>query len=237
MSKIKLLLFSSFTGILLALSWPAIGDTLITIFYALFPLLWVEDYISKQKGFAPLQVFANAYVGFFLFNLITTYWIYYASDWGAAMAIVCNSLFMSIVFLLFHMTKIKLGKKEGYIGLVVYWLAFEYLHLNWELSWTWLTFGNVFANKPSLVQWYEYTGVLGGSLFVIIMNLLAFFALKNLEYKSNIIFKYIAVMAVLLLSSFGVSSWIANDVNMDGEQVEVVIVQPNIDPYNEKFSE
>lgn len=235
MSKIKLILYSSFTGILLALSWPAIGDTLITLFYALFPLLWVEDYVSKNKGYAPFQVFLNAYVAFLVFNAITTYWIYYASDWGAVMAIVCNSFFMATVFWLFHITKMKVGKKEGYIGLVVYWLAFEYLHLNWELSWTWLTFGNAFANRPNLVQWYEYTGVLGGSLFVLLMNLLAFFALKDLKYKSNIMLRYIAVMALLFVASYGISSWVLSDVNMDGEQVEVVIVQPNIDPYLEKF--
>ena len=69
---------------------------------------------------------------------------------------------MAIVFWLFHITKRKLVKKEGYISFVLYWLAFEYLHLNWELSWTWLTLGNVFAATPRNVQWYEYTGVLGG---------------------------------------------------------------------------
>ena len=50
----------------------------------------------------------------------------------------------------------------------------EYLHLNWDLSWPWLTLGNVFANVPLLVQWYEFTGFLGGSFFVILMNLLLF---------------------------------------------------------------
>ena len=235
MSKIKLLLYSASTGLLLALAWPEIGGAIKAMFIALFPLLWVEDYISKEKGTASLQVFTNAYVAFLVFNALTTYWIYYASDWGAVMAIVCNSFFMAVVFWLFHLTKNKVGRKEGYIGLVVYWIAFEYLHLNWELSWTWLTFGNVFANRPNLVQWYEYTGVLGGSILVWLVNFLVFAALKDLKFKSQVWIRYLVFAVVLVLISYGVSTVMVADFVPKGSKVEVVIVQPNIDPYNEKF--
>ena len=40
----------------------------------------------------------------------------------------------------------------------------EYMHLNWDLSWPWLTIGNVFAKYPIIVQWYEFTGFLVGLL-------------------------------------------------------------------------
>ena len=50
----------------------------------------------------------------------------------------------------------------------------EYLHLNWDLSWPWLTLGNVFANTTYFAQWYEYTGFLGGSFWVLIINILFF---------------------------------------------------------------
>lgn len=236
MSKVKLLLYSAVSGLTLAFSWPEIGGAVIFSFIGFFPLLWVEEYISTRKGTSSLQVFFNAYVALFVFNLITTYWIYHASLWGACMAVICNTLFMAIVFTLFHITKTKVGRKEGYIAFVVYWVAFEYLHINWELSWIWLTLGNVFANKPNLVQWYEYTGVLGGSVLVLIINFLLFFGLKDLKLKSNVHFKYLGAAFVLLLLSTGTSYWIKSNLSSTGEQVEVVIVQPNIDPYNEKFN-
>lgn len=235
MNKIKLLLTSAGCGVLFALSWPEIGGSVLSLFIAFFPLLWVEEQISKERGLSWLAVFFQSYVAFFVFNLITTYWIYHASLWGACMAVICNSLFMAIVFTLFHVTKMKVGRKEGYIAFVLYWVAFEYLHLNWELSWTWLTLGNAFANKPNLVQWYEYTGVLGGSVFVLVMNLLAFFGLRELQTKSNLKFRYLGVIVLSITGSFLLSMLALQNDNTTGDEVEVVIVQPNIDPYTTKF--
>ena len=235
MSKFKLLLYSSFTGLLLAFSWPAIGEVIMFAFIAFFPLLWVEDHLSKRNEASGLAVFFHAYLAFFIFNLLTTWWIYFASDWGAAMAIICNALFMAIVFWLFHQTKKRVGRKEGYIGLILYWIAFEYVHLNWELSWPWLTLGNVFAAKTRWVQWYEYTGILGGSAFIIIANLLFFMGMKDLKEKSNIKFRYIGALAILLFTVLLISFNLTPAEDNDAPTSEVVIIQPNIDPYFDKF--
>ena len=63
----------------------------------------------------------------------------------------------------FYHTKKRFGPKLGYLSLPIYWIAFEQLHLHWFLTWPWLTLGNGFAQANHLVQWYEYTGFLGGS--------------------------------------------------------------------------
>lgn len=234
MSKIKLLLWSIASGLILALSWPAIGELTALVLIGFTPILLVEHEISKRTGKTGFTVFCYSYLSFFIFNLITTYWIYQASLWGACMAVICNSLFMAIVFWLFHITKKHVGVKEGYLAFVFYWIGFEYLHLNWELSWTWLTLGNVFAVTPENVQWYEYTGVLGGSLLILVSNLIFF--LLSVKGKEANKFNWKALLLFLLLpgalklfSAFGFNT------EADGEEVEVVIVQPNIDPYTEKF--
>ena len=235
MSKIKLLLLSIATGLIMAFAWPSIGDATSIIYLAFVPLLWGEFQISKRLGKTGFTVFSYAYLSFFIFNLITTYWIYQASFWGACMAVICNSLFMAITFWLFHITKKYVGQKEGYISFVIYWLAFEYLHLNWELSWTWLTLGNAFASSPKSVQWYEYTGVLGGSLVTLVANLIFFKAalehkLKGVKLSKYLIYYFIFTVGLHMYSRFGFNN------SANGEEVEVVIVQPNIDPYNEKFT-
>src|SRR5699024_8684983 len=71
-------------------------------------------------------------------------------------------------------TKKRLGNRIGYLSLPVFWIAFEQLHLHWDLPWPWLTLGNGFAAAPQWVQWYEYTGFLGGSVWVWAVNLLFF---------------------------------------------------------------
>lgn len=235
MKHIKFWLLSLFSGILLALAWPEIADITSFIFIAFTPLLRVEKELAQGKSKPALAVFGFAYLAFFIFNLISTWWIYFASDWGAVAAIVFNSLFMATVFWLFHLTKQKVGEKEGYIGLVIYWIAFEYLHLNWDLSWPWLTLGNVFANDINDIQWYEFTGVLGGSAWVLVANVLFFFFPKQLKLQNK---RGYFVMFVWLLWVFVpmlISHSLFKNYKSQGEEKQVVIVQPNIDPYKDKF--
>ena len=79
---------------------------------------------------------------------------------------------MATAFWLYYFIKNTIGR--GIWGLLVAWVSMEYFHLNWDLSWPWLTLGNGFANIPSIVQWYEFTGVLGGSLWILLTNFFIF---------------------------------------------------------------
>lgn len=236
MTIVKFWLLSILSGLIFAMAWPAIGSQTYLIFLAWMPLFFLEKelsaHASRWKG---IWVFGYSYLTFFIFNLVTTYWIYYASDWGMLAAVLCNSFFMSVVFWLFHFTKRWVGEKQGYLGFIILWVAFEYLHLNWELSWTWLTLGNVFANLPQGVQWYEYTGVLGGSVLIIAINLLFFSTLRRFlanqpgKWKPAIL----AFTILLTLGSWSYSTY--SNYEEHGKAIHVVAIQPNIDPYFEKF--
>jgi apolipoprotein N-acyltransferase len=154
------------------------------------------------------------------------------------MAVIFNSLFMAVVALMFHVSKKALGQKIGYVSLVVYWIAFEYLHFSWDLSWPWLSLGNVYANIPEIVQWYEYTGPLGGTLWFLILNIILFLILKDIiVLKTPAIKKLPAFIAydIILIAPIVASLYIYNNYTEIESPVNIVVVQPNIDPYNEKF--
>ena len=234
MRKVKLLLLSISSAILFALAWPAVGGLSALIFLAFIPLLYVAEDLCATTG-RKLKLLLYSYITFLLFNFLTTWWIYNASDWGAAMAIICNAIFMTTVFYLFHLTKKWVGIKQGYIALVIYWVAFEYVHLNWELSWSWLTFGNVFANNIKAIQWYEFTGVLGGSLLVLIVNVLFYLSIKNyLSNKKNYL-RPLGAAVFLLIGSLFYSEVLYDSNEVAENKLQAVIVQPNIDPYTDKF--
>ena len=150
---------------------------------------------------------------------------------------------MALVWQLFHVTKKRLGVISGYFSLIVYWIGFEFLHLNWEISWPWLTLGNVFSAYPQYVQWYEFTGVLGGTLWVLSANLFFFFVAKNIFNRDLLVLmrkvnSLIGIIAssVLIIAPMIFSLWQYHHHTDRGEAVEVVVVQPNVDPYNEKFN-
>lgn len=237
MQKLKLLGLSILSGLLMGISWPETGGLAPLLFIGLVPLLYVEYHISQNK-LSSRQVFWYAYLAFLVFNTFSTWWIWLASEAGMVMAEVLNSLFMATIFLWFHQIKKRLGSTKGYFSLVVLWLAFEWLHYNWDLSHPWSTFGNTFANYTWLIQWYEYTGALGGSLWVLVVNILIF----NLFRKTILLGEKLLDQKKVLFSIAGlliiptlISYLIYINYTETENPIDVVVVQPNIDPYKDKF--
>ncbi len=212
----------------------------LLLFISFLPMLWIADH---APGWKSLLLFG--YIHMLLWNALTTWWIWNSTAMGAAMAILANSLIMCVPWLLFYFTRRAAGKIIGYLSLLLYWIAFEYIHHNWELSWPWLTLGNGFALQPQWVQWYEYTGITGGSIWVLASNILAYLLFK--EYRSNgrtgMYFRFMISWVLLLIIPILISRSIGKSVT---EKVKedyatatrnIVVVQPNVDPYEKKFEE
>ncbi len=240
MRKLNLTGLSILSGVLMGISWPETGGISPLFFIALVPLLYVEYIIANHpEKYKSRHLFFYAYLTFIIFTTITTWWIWFASAGGMIMVEVIYSLFMAITFLLFHKIKKSLGNKRGYLSLIILWVAFEWVHYNWEFAHPWNTFGNVFANTTKLIQWYEYTGVLGGTIWVLVANILFFHLFKNIfllkeSIKKNSTLIISIALFLILPAAFSMATYY-NYVE-EKNPIEIVVVQPNIDPYNDKFS-
>ncbi len=230
--EMRNLFLTLFSGLLLAFSWPDIGIFPL-IFFAFVPLFILEDEIYRSNKGKGWRVFCLSFFRFFIFNIITTYWIYNATIFGAFAAFIINSGLMASVMYLFHKLRCKSNNKIGHIAFIFLWIGMEYLHLNWELSWPWLILGNSFANNIILVQWYEYTGFLGGTFWILVINLLIFRFINNKEYIKNSLLLMFFIIFPISISYF---IYINNSDIEQKDSLEVVIIQPNVDPYNEKFN-
>jgi len=239
MKKIHLIGLSLLSAVLLSLAWPSRGFAPI-VFIAFVPLLFVQDYIgdpnTKNKK---LSVFRISYLCFLLWNILTTWWVGNSTAIGGTAAIVLNSLFMATTFWLFHITRKKLfDNRSGMFLLLFFWMSWEYLHLNWDLNWPWLNLGHVFVSQNKWIQWYEFTGVPGGTIWVLLMNILAFKATKAaLKLKENKQQFYIAsgAFVALLIIPLTISLQMYSAYQETGTETEIVVVQPNVDPYNEQY--
>ncbi|MEJ7739054.1 MAG: apolipoprotein N-acyltransferase [Chitinophagaceae bacterium] len=229
MYKNKPILLAVLSGCLLWASWPVSPLTFL-IFIAFVPLLWVENTCTRIGRF-----FGYAFITLLIWNSATTWWICNSTVPGGISAIIANSLIMCIPWLLFYVIKRRLGQATGYTALIVLWLSFEYIHLNWQLSWPWLTLGNVFASRPAWVQWYEYTGTSGGSLWILAVNILLFHWLTVTGQHRKVRGRPSVYILLLILIPILVSAFIepAIPTAITGNR-NIVVVQPNIDPY-EKF--
>ena len=231
LKTISLILLSILSGVLLWLSWPVLNTTVL-IFIAFVPLLYAADFVKTKATFFYLSFLTTV-----IWNIGTTWWVVNSTGFGV-IAFVLNGLLMSMPLLGYYVFRKKYGIVPGGIALVVFWMSFEYIHLNWQLSWPWLTLGNVFAGQPDYVLWYRFTGVSGGTLWVLISNLL----IKHIftecvdDGKENNLFsrKLIAFVIIIVMPVF-ISLLITKEKDVDTKDCkQVVIVQPNIDPY-QKF--
>jgi apolipoprotein N-acyltransferase len=236
-NKTQRYLLSILSGLLMGVSFPYTGSLFVLVFVAWIPLLLIENQISISN-YRSRKVFVHAYIAFFLYNLITTWWIAHASFGGVIMAIFANSFLMAITFQLYHYCKKHLGQKEGYLSLLILWLAFEYFHFHWEVSWPWLHLGNTFSRVPEIVQWYSYSGILGGSLWILIINLLFYRITWNVCLKKESIriqTPLFFITSLFLLVPIGVSLLQYFSYVEKGAKQTVMVLQPNLDPYTEKF--
>lgn len=231
-------MLSVLSGLLMVISFPYTGGLAPLMMVALVPLLLVENQVFVKKLRAT-NVFVHAYITFFIYNVGTTWWIWHASPEGAVFAFILNSLIMALVFQLVYFTKKNLGSQVGYLPLVLFWIAFEFVHYHWELSWPWLNLGNTFANLPQLVQWYSVTGVLGGTFWILLCNILVFRIANAMIFQKEIWKmqkKRLYRLAVLVLLPAIISLLQYVTYKENGKDTEVVVTQPNIDPYNDKFT-
>lgn len=261
MSKKKLFLIALSSGVLLSLSWVNVMMFAPLILVAFVPLLFVEDYISENnndKKFSSYATFRYTFLPFLLFTFTTTYWIAYASAIGLV-APLFEATFMAIVFQIYHYTKKASKENQGrYFFILFYWLLFEFVQYRWDLNFPWLNLGNTFASYPILIQWYCVLGMEGGTLWILLCNIMVYLVIKKYlcfdEKKQRLIFKkqsfcekkqrlfktkqedVLALLVIFIPIVCSILMWYGYKDEQTKEKVSVVVVQPNLDPYEEQYS-
>ena len=243
----KYIILSLLSAILLSISWPTYGIPFF-IFFALVPLLILEHDITKfssikNKGWA---IFALTYLCFIIWNIVTTGWLYGAKNpdgtnslFAVVVPVMLNSLFYSLVFQCYHWYKKAQGTYFGLVFFVAIWMVFEKFHLSWELTWPWLNLGNAFADYPKFIQWYDTLGSTGGSFWILIVNVYAFYTLriweagrkqKSLIINSAVLICFIGLPMIISLVKY------ENFNEKPIGSVNVLMLQPELNPYTEKYS-
>ena len=215
-------------------SLPWFGLTSVSLLLAFIPLL----YLQKREGGKHFILYVISTV--ILWNLATEWWITKAAFIGIIAATLTHTVLVSLVMFIYNAVWKRASRALAYTVLVCGWIAFEYIYLNGEISFPWLVLGNGFAIDVKLIQWYEYTGTLGGTLWILISNLVIFHAIEqwlDLRKHSTKASYTLWIAPILILLFPMVISWSIYTTYEEKEApVKVTILQPNIDPYTEKFS-
>lgn len=243
----KYILLTLISAMLLSVSWPTYGVPFF-IFFALVPLLMMEHGVSKFSDYKRKSwvVFGLSYVCFVIWNVVTTGWLYGSKNpdgshslMAVVFPVLVNSLLYSLVFQCYHWYKNAQGTYWGLGFLIAIWMSFEKFHLGWELTWPWLNLGNVFSDYPKLIQWYDTLGATGGSFWILLINVFIFYTVRTWEAgrKRKDLIKNSAIAGALIVLPMIISVVKYNNFNEKPTgQVNVLMLQPDLDPYAEKYS-
>ena len=240
-NRLKLIVCVFLPALLFWLAWEPMPFTPL-VFIAFVPFFYLSEWgrsTSKGKNFGVL------FLALMLWNISTTWWVWFASDVGAIAMLILNSL---LVYLPFGLSR-WLQRKKWFIWdakwlFIALWLLYEYGHHRWDLSWPWLTLGNAFSGMPWYVQWYEITGTLGGTALILSVNVLVYQALINVQSKDKRSWIMRFRLPLGIVSVFGILSVLLGQLASDfvyqkksklKQPYRVVAIQPNYDPYDEKF--
>jgi apolipoprotein N-acyltransferase len=224
---------ATLAALLLSIGFPPFPFPVL-LFVALVPLLWILEPLVRKDNSRYSELFFLVYHSFLLWNIFTTYWVANTAYFAGIFANTVNAFLMTLPVFSYVFVVRKLGKNTALMAFVVSWLTFEFLHMRWELYWPWLTLGNGLAKIPQAIQWYNITGALGGSAWILMINYLIFSALD--KYVANKSFKPLIKPALWILVPALFSMTVYYPYHETGDEIEVVSVQPNFEPHYEKFN-
>lgn len=233
-------LLSSF---LLWLGWPPMPYTAPLLLVAFVPLLIaIEGVILDNSTKKGKKVFLLAGFTALIWNTASIYWVYNAISavMPAYVAIFISlipfglaALLIAIVFRIYYQLRKRYNISGSLAGLVCFWIGYEYLHQSWDLAFPWMTLGNGFANTHQLIQWYAYTGVYGGTLWIWACNITLFLLLRQrlLDKSQPLPLRRYLGFALIVLVPMAISlvQYFAYEEHENPSNV--VVVQPNINPY------
>ncbi len=222
------LLAALLSAALLSPAW--LGGSGVTLFVALVPLLWISNSYgdSRREWWG---MFGWALVTFVGWNAATVWWIWYATPVGPIAATLASATLNMTAFMLYHTAAKKAKPALAWTLLVSAWITTEYWYTVGDFSWPWLLLGNGFSHDVWMIQWYEYTGVFGGTLWVLLCNILVFRWWQN---RRSIARGAAAAGVILLPMAF---SLLVRAAQVEpSERVRVAVIQPNVDPYS-KFDD
>lgn len=223
MSLLRLLCVVS-SVVLLAVGWLDLSG--LPLLAALVPLLWIShSYDASRRSW--WRVFGWALLTFVGWNAATIWGIWYSTPVGPFAATLASTFLNMLAFMLYHTVRKKAPRSLAYTLLVAGWIATEYWYTVGEFSFPWLLLGNGLANDVWAVQWYEYTGVFGGSLWVLLSNILLFEALLHRRSAARW-----ACFAATVLFPLACSVVLYRTWSEPASTIRVSVVQPDVDCYD-----
>lgn len=216
--------------------------TSFMLLFGLVPMLVaMENIITSNTSRKGAKIFRVTFLGFFVWNTLCIYWVYNSLKIvGEVVAIPISMipyslgpLLMATACWLYYHLRSHVKRGISLALLVCLWIGYEYLHQTWDLKFPWMTLGNGFAVSHQWIQWYEYTGVYGGTVWIWLSNIFIFLIYIGLReaQPAKARLKHIAIWVAIIVLPLSFSLYTYYNYVEAKDPSNIVVVQPNVDPY------
>jgi apolipoprotein N-acyltransferase len=213
-------------GVLLGLSFPP--SPLYGLAYvALVPVL-----IRWSRLPLGWMLLRETYSTFLIMTAIAGHWVLLHESALTALTSGLGLLLipvpMTLPFVASALVKRRLGVRLGFVALVAFWLAMEYVVTHGPGALPWLLLGNTQAAAFPINQLADLGGVGGLTLWIWLVNGAVFWAF---ETRSVAIRTAMAACAIALFAApFAYASWRLPQLETPTAHAEVALVQPAVSP-------
>ena len=220
---------SIISGVLIGLAYPPFLG--ITAWFGFVPLIHI--WLTESPKESARWSFFSAVIA----NLISFYWIGLNS--GASLFPVLLSLFSCVVYLSLMWALIGsllafLEKRLGNAILIIpfIWVTFEWLRSFGPLGFPWANLAITQTKFLPLVQIIDITGSEGVGFWILLLNTLLYFSLKDNFFNKKLNISIIIVFIIPWIFGINKIQSFENKDNLKSRTVSAI--QPNINP-NQKW--
>ena len=209
--------------LLLSLGW--LGLSGLSLLVALIPLFIIsEHYTDSTRDW--WRMCGWGAMTLLLWQAATVWWVWNATPIGPLASAIVGSFWNLIPLMVYHYTSKRAPRALAYTLFAALWIATEHIYNSAEvMTFPWLMLGHGFSNDIWAVQWYEYTGIFGGALWVLTSNIAIFEILRTRTKSAKVRASLIVLLPILLSIGlyFGYQS--------SEREAVISVVQPNVPCY------
>ncbi len=214
------------SGLMLGFSFPPF-PTYMLAYVALVPLL-----IRWSRLPLGWMLLREAYSTFLVMTAIAGHWVLFHENALTALTSGLGLLLLPVPMTLpvvaSALAKRRFGFKIGFVVLVSFWLAMEYVLAHGPGALPWLLLGNTQASALPFNQFADLAGVGGLTLWIWLVNGAIFWMLEARPMPARV--GMAVSTAALLVAPLIYSQWRLPQLEQSSEFAEVAFVQPAVTP-------
>ncbi|MFQ5824283.1 MAG: apolipoprotein N-acyltransferase [bacterium] len=216
------LILSLLTAFLFSLAFPPFKFGFLA-YWTLVPLFYLLENKSLKESFR------WGYITGLFISIGTIYWITFVTVPGALATILIHPLYYSLYAMIHTFFRQRFGGKYVF-AIPFVWTSIEYLKSLGDIGFPWISLGYTQTHYLLLIQYASYTSVFGVSFWVVLINVLVYLMLKNVESRKKVAILLTATILLFILPWI-YSKQVIPEEDDFRDAVEVAVVQGNIDPY------